>query len=121
MKRISILLFLFISLSAFSQDPYLQKPNDQAEEQAAEITENYDLQLSLTGKQKLLFQQKVAEFLIRRNKIEATLSGKEKLDALYSLQQEETAEMNDVITQPQMAVYRRVKPKIQPLETTRKE
>lgn len=121
MKKLIGLLIIFISFSAFSQDPFLQNSNPKAEQQAIEITNTYIPQLALTGKQQLLFQQKVEEFLIRRYKIEAELSGKEKLILLYQLQQEETAEMNDVLTRPQLEVYKNVKPEIQPLETVQKE
>ncbi len=121
MKKLILILSIFIGFTAFSQDPVFQKSNPKAEERAIEITNSYDLQLSLTEKQELLFQQKVAEFLIRRYKIESEFSGKEKLDLLYKLQREETAEMNDILTRPQMEVYKQVKPTIQPLETVEKE
>jgi hypothetical protein len=121
MKKLTTLIMLLLSLSAFSQDPFFQKSNEQAEKEALEITNSYDLELSLTEKQELLFQRKVEEFLIRRYKIEAEISGKEKLDLLYGLQKQETAEMNDILTRPQMEVYKQVKPTIQPLETVAKE
>lgn len=121
MKKLVGLLIIFISFSAFSQDPYLQNSNPKAEEQAIEITNKYIPELGLTGKQQLLFQQKVEEFLLRRYKIEDEFSGREKLDLLYQLQQEETAEMKDILTRPQLEVYKNVKLKIQPLETVQKE
>ncbi len=121
MKKLFLLLFVFTTLSAFSQDPFLQKSSPQAKEEAIKITNLYIPELALTGKQQLLFQQKVEEFLIRRYKIEAAFEGKEKLNLLYQLQQEETDEMKDIITRPQMNVYKKVKPKIQPLETVKKE
>lgn len=121
MKKLITILVILFTVSAFSQDPFLQKSNAEAENEAAKITDSYDLELSLTGKQELLFEQKVEEFLIRRYKIEAEMTGKEKLDFLFQLQQEETAEMNDILTRPQMEVYKQVKPNIQPLETVEKE
>ena len=121
MKKIIFILSLFIGFTAFSQDPVFQKSNANAEEEAIKITNSYDLQLSLTEKQELLFQQKVQEFLIRKSKIEDKFSGKEKLDLLYQMQQEETTEMNDILTRPQMVVYKKVKPSIQPLETVEKK
>lgn len=121
MKKLLLLLFVFTTLSAFSQDPFLQKSSPQAKEEAIKITNLYIPELALTGKQQLLFQQKVEEFLIRRYKIEAEFEGKEKLDMLFQLQQEETNEMKDIITRPQLTVYKQVKPKIQPLETVKKD
>ncbi len=121
MKKLLLLLFLFTTLTAFSQDPFLQKSSPEAEEEAIKITNLYIPELSLTGKQQLLFQQKVEEFLIRRYKIETEFEGREKLDMLYKLQQEETREMNNIITRPQLEVYKQVKPNIQPLETVKKD
>lgn len=121
MKKLLCMVFCFVALQAFSQDVYFQKPNADAKKEAIRITDAYNLELSLTGEQKLLFQQKVEEFLIRRHTIESEFSGKKKLDLLYELQQEETQEMNNIITRPQMSVYKKVKPQIQPLETVKKE
>lgn len=121
MKKILALLILLIGFTAFSQDPFLQKSNPTAREQAIEITNKYISELALTGEQQTLFQQKVEEFLIRRYKIEAEFSETEKLNLLYQLQQEETEEMNDILTRPQLKVYKQVKPEIQPLEKIQKE
>jgi len=121
MKKLLLIVLLFTSISVFSQDPYIQASRPEIEEEAIKITNLYIPELALTGKQQLLFQQKIAEFLIRRNKIEAEFEGKEKLDMLYKLQQEETHEMNNIITRPQLEVYKKVKPKIQPLETVKKK
>lgn len=121
MKKLLSIIVILYTVTAFSQDPYLQKSNADAEKEAVEITEKYNLELVLSGQQKLLFQQKVEEFLIRRYKIEAEMKGVEKLDRLYLLQQEETGEMNDILTRPQLAIYKRVKPRIQPLEIAKSE
>lgn len=121
MKKIFLLSFLFITISAFSQDPYLQKSNLKAEKEAKEITNKYIPELGLTAEQSLLFEQKIQEFLIRRYKIENELSGKEKLNLLYELQKTETAEINDILTRPQLEVYKQVKPMIQPLEQIQRE
>ncbi|HBC03077.1 MAG: hypothetical protein CL528_04470 [Aequorivita sp.] len=121
MKKIVSILILLLSISAFSQDPVFQKSYANAEEEAIKITNSYDLELSLTEKQELIFQQKVEEFLIRKSKIEDGFSGKKKLDLLYQMQQEETAEMNDILTRPQLVVYKKIKPSIQPLETVEKK
>lgn len=121
MKKIIFTLLFLINFSAFSQDPFLQNSNPQAEEEAVKITNLYIPELALSGNQQLLFQQKIEEFLIRRYKIEAEFEGREKLNMLYQLQQEETNEMKDIITRPQLEVYKKVKPKIQPLETVRKD
>lgn len=94
--------FLILSFSAFSQDPILQKSNPKAEKEAVKITNQYITELRLTGEQQVLFQQKLEEFIICRYKVETEFSVKEKLNLLYQLQQQETAEMNDILTRPQL-------------------
>lgn len=116
MKPLVIITLLFFSLQGIAQDTYFQESSKMAEEEAINITNDYNRQLALNGEQLLLFQKKVEEFLIRRYKIESDFSGKEKLDMLYAMQLEETAEMNDVLTRPQLQVYKKIKPQIQPLE-----
>ena len=121
MKNYIIIALLFIGVQSFAQDPYFQQSNPEMKAEAIKITDTYDLQLALSGKERLLFQQKVEEFLIRRSQIEKALSGKEKLNYLYDMQLEETEEMNDILTRPQLKVYKRIKPSIQPLEIVRKK
>ncbi|MAP81166.1 MAG: hypothetical protein CL526_08765 [Aequorivita sp.] len=121
MKKLFTIIVLFIGVTTYSQDPLLQNSNAKVEMEAKELTNQYTAKLSLTGEQQLLFEQKVAEFLISRNKIEAKYSGKEKLNKLYKLQKEETAEMNDILTRPQLEVYKRVKLKFQPLDEVKTE
>lgn len=121
MKKLVIVSLLLISIKGFSQDTFFQKSNPKAKKEAIRITNDYDRQLAMDGEQQLLFQKKVEEFLIRRYKIEKELTGEEKLDNLLALQQEETAEMNDILTIAQLTVYKKVKPEIQPLEIVSKE
>lgn len=116
MKAITYLLVLLFSTSLLAQDPMLQKPNESLDEMAKELTFEYNKHLGLNGEQIGLFEIKVEEFLIRRHKIEKQLDGREKLRALYTLQEQETKEMANVLTRPQMDVYIKVKPDIQPLE-----
>ncbi|WP_152558119.1 hypothetical protein [Altibacter lentus] len=115
MKKILLVLTLLFSVSALSQDAFLQKDNDQLEVEADKITEAYNAQLALSSKQELLFKNKIEEFLIRRQKIEKAYTGKEKLDQLVILQQNETAEMGDILTGPQLDLYKKLKPTLQPV------
>lgn len=122
MKNLFSILALFISITAFSQDPFLQKSNPEAKKEAVKLTDRYNQELALSGDQILLFQQKVEEFLIRRQEIEAAgFAGKTKLDQLYKNQQEETADMQDILTHQQLQVYKQVKPNIQPLEIVKQK
>ena len=97
------------------QDPILQKDNETLEEIAFNITEAYNKELGLTGKQVTLFQKKVEEYLIREERVHQSLTGKTKLNRLYALRQLETKEMGNILTRPQLARYKKLKPTIQPL------
>jgi len=99
-----------------AQDTYFQDSTLRIQEKAQKVTDQYNDELALTAKQDLLFQKKVEEFLIRRNKIETTLVGKEQLDALYKMQVQETKEMGDILTRPQMDLYKKIKSTIQPIK-----
>lgn len=119
MKNLVVLVLFFISASAFSQDPFLQESNPEASKVAIKLTDEYNRDLALTGEQQVLFQQKVEEFLIRRNEIEKKYSGREKLNMLLAMQREETKEMHDILTEPQMIYYKKAKPSLQPLESVK--
>ncbi|WP_133240859.1 hypothetical protein [Marixanthomonas spongiae] len=115
MKKLILLLTLFIGFAAQAQDPFLQKDADDYEIRADALTETYNAELALTSKQELLFKKKIEEFLPRYDKIRQNLEGREKLNSLLSLGEEESAEMRDILTQPQFDLYVRLKEKIQPL------
>ncbi|WP_299336546.1 hypothetical protein [uncultured Psychroserpens sp.] len=116
MKKLILLLISLITYNTYAQDSMLQSNNEQLEDKAVKITQTYSDQLSLTGKQFMLFQKTVEEFLIRREKIENAYKGKEKLKLLYEMQEVETKEMNDILTRPQLDLYKKIKLEIQPLD-----
>ncbi|MCX7548094.1 hypothetical protein OS188_09030 [Xanthomarina sp. F1114] len=117
MKRsLLFTLLLIITTNLLAQDPYLQKSDNSLKDEVSTITNAYNKEIALDGKQLGLFEIKVEEFLIRRKKIESLLEGKEKLKTLYKLQEEETLEMQDILTHNQLQVYKEVKPRIQPIE-----
>jgi hypothetical protein len=115
MKPIVTLIFALVSFHLFAQDPFLQKDYDSYEGRADAITEVYNSELALSSKQELLFKNKVAEFLPRYDKIREAYEGREMLNRLQSLGEEESAEMHDILTQPQFRLYVRMKEKVQPL------
>lgn len=104
-----------------AQDAFFQNSNENVRSEAIRITTEYNRELAFSGEQELLFRQKVAEFLIRKNEIEKAFSGQKKIDLLSALQREETREMNDILTRLQMEFYRKVKPQIQPVKTVEKK
>lgn len=115
MRTILFIFSLFLTFNLSAQDPILQKDNEVLEAIATKITKTYDDQLGLDGKQFILFEKKVEEYLIREEKIHSKFKGEEKLDMLYKLREAETMEMRNVLTQPQFDLYKRIKPQIQPL------
>lgn len=121
MKRYTTLLLVFMTTTLFAQDPYLQQPDPELDKQAKELTIEYDQKLGLTADQALRFEIKVEEFLIRAKKIRNELTGKEKLDALALLQVREMQEMGDILTQPQLDLYKKIRPTLQPLDVVEKD
>ncbi len=115
MKKILLVLLLLITTGMFAQDPMLQKDNEEMEARAEWLTQQYNEELALTPKQQLLFQKKVEEFLIRAESIRMKTEGKNEMDALAELQIQEITEMNNVLTQPQMDVYKKLRPVMQPI------
>jgi hypothetical protein len=115
MKFFTCVIISLLCLSINAQDPILQKSNETLEEVAQRITKSYDDYIALDGNQFILFRKKVEEFLIREERIHAQFTGKEKLDELAKLRAAETLEMRNILTQPQLTVYKKVKPEIQPL------
>ncbi|MCK8481887.1 hypothetical protein [Psychroserpens algicola] len=120
MKYLITLFIIVLPIIGFAQDPMLQNDTDELEDQATQITQQYNNELALTSKQFVLFQKKVEEFLIRRETIETKYKGKEKLDLLFTMQEVETREMNDILTRPQLNLYKKIKAKIQPLSVVDK-
>lgn len=114
-KIIVLLLMILMGFHVQAQDPMLQFNNEKLEEVAYDVTTAYNKHLGLDGRQVTLFQKKVEEFLIREEKIHQRYSGKEKLDLIAELRKAETMEMQNILTQPQMTVYKKWKPTIQPL------
>lgn len=117
MRLLSILLLvLFCSTPINAQD--IESKYDQQdtfEEAAINLTDRYDNELAFTADQRILFQKKVEAFLIRSQEVRDAYSGKKELDELYLLQQEEIAEMSDILTQIQWRSYVEIRSHIQPL------
>jgi len=115
MKKFITILTLLIGFTAFSQDPFLQKDSDNYEIRADALTETYNAELALTSKQELLFKKKIEEFLPRYDAIRESHEGREKLNRILSLGEEESAEMRNILTKPQFELYVKLKERIQPL------
>ncbi|WP_178988479.1 hypothetical protein [Winogradskyella schleiferi] len=115
MKTTLFILTLLFTFNLSAQDPILQKNNEALQATATKIAKTYDDQISLDGKQFILFEKKIEEFLIKEEDIHENFEGEEKLNLLYKLRKAETMEMRNILTQPQFDLYRRIKPQLQPL------
>lgn len=117
MKYIIYITFAFWTLQATAQDPYLQNSTQESEYTSEEITKQYRGKLGMPVDQTTRFMNKIEEFVLRKQKIEALdVSVAEKLDLLQQLSDQETAEMGNILTRRQLRKYRRLKKKIQPVQ-----
>lgn len=98
-----------------AQDVYTQENTEIHDVEAERITKEYNKQLSLDANQFVLFEKKIEEFLIKRAKIEKDYAAKDKLYMLFRMQARETVEMKNILTRPQLKVYKRIKSDIQPI------
>ncbi|WP_031425614.1 hypothetical protein [Flavimarina sp. Hel_I_48] len=80
------------------------------------LTQNYTEKLVLTGKQEVIFKEKLQTFYLEKEQLRQEMKGEDKLRALYELGKQENGEMRDVLTQEQFDLYLRTKPSLQPLE-----
>ena len=115
MKTTVFIITMLFTFHISAQDPIMQKDNEALEAIATKITKTYDDQLALDGKQFVLFEKKVEEYLIREEKIHEKFTGETKLNMLYKLRKAETMEMRNVLTKPQFDLYKRIKSQVQPL------
>ncbi|WP_179007018.1 hypothetical protein [Winogradskyella forsetii] len=115
MKTTLFIITLLFTFNLSAQDPILQKDHEALQVTATKIAKTYDDQIGLDGKQFILFEKKIEEFLIKEEEIHENYEGEEKLDLLYKLRKAETMEMRNILTQPQFDLYRRIKPQLQPL------
>ncbi|WGK64472.1 hypothetical protein [Croceiramulus getboli] len=114
---ITLILFAIFSIhTVTAQDVYLQGEVPEAiDEQARKLTDRYISELAISGEMQPIFEQKVVEFLMRREEVKEKYEGKAMLDRLFLLSKEENGEMRNILTQPQLRRYRRIKKKIQPI------
>lgn len=109
-------MFGFLALSGNAQDTFFQKGNETSEERARLLTEAYQPELVMTGDQTLLFEKKLEEFLIREEEIKGLdVSPEDKLVLLTQLSEQQTAEMSNILTRPQLKRFTKVKYKLQPI------
>lgn len=117
MKTLLTVTFLLMTSFGYAQYPKMEATSDRIKTKAHELTTEYNKQLVLTGEQIPLFEETVEDYLVKAETISNTLDGKAELDALLELSVKETLRMNDILTQPQYRLYKKIKLKLQPLKT----
>lgn len=117
---ITILTFLMASYT-FAQYPQVASDNGNTKYQAEQLTGKYNSQLALTGIQIPLFKEVVEKYIILANEAKEQYDGKQELEVLLELQARETLQMNDILTQPQYRLYKKLKFDYQPLKTVEPE
>ncbi len=112
------LLFLAISQLILVQETYSQDDSgNKIEKLAKDLVRKYQSQLVMNKDQLRLFEEKVTEFLSRAEKIRnLDIPDSEKTHMLSLLHEQETAEMDGILTRPQLKRYQRMKPLLQPIE-----
>ena len=116
-----LIILLFAGIQVFSQESFFEESTPETKEQAIKLTDEYNKELALDTEQIVSFQQKVEEFLLRRNEIDQEFSGKARLYNLVKLQEEQYTEMHNILTQSQLEAYKKYYSIIQPIGMDTKE
>ncbi|MGB3774891.1 MAG: hypothetical protein WA951_06505 [Leeuwenhoekiella sp.] len=111
LKVLSILMIL-----CFNFHLKAQVPTQKQDSIINTLTENYTQKLVLTGKQEVIFKEKLQSYYLEKETLRKEMRGENKLKALYDLGKQEDGAMRNVLTQEQFDLYLRIKPSLQPLE-----
>jgi len=117
LRFFSVLFFLLLAPSLFSQTYYALQIDRNIRFKAADITAKYQPRLVMGPEQALEFQSTVARFLVKKKAVEEddTLSPMAKYELLKQLSSRETSEMADVLESYRWQEYMRIKNEIQPI------
>ncbi|HEA29109.1 MAG TPA: hypothetical protein ENH91_03805 [Leeuwenhoekiella sp.] len=113
-KKISV--FTVFVMCSFCGSLYAQIATVQQDSIINTLTESYTEKLALTGKQEVIFKEKLQTFFMEKEQLRQEMRGKDKLKALYELGKQENGKMRNVLTEEQFDLYLRLKPSLQPLE-----
>ena len=117
MKQLLIAIFFLSTIFSYGQNNVYQDSDDSAEKKAKDLAYKYDKQLGLTEKQLLSMEKKIEEFLIKEMKIrESKMTVENKIIALKQNWANESADMTDILTQPQFDLYKKLKVDYQPID-----
>jgi len=115
MKKITTLFIgalVLICTSAAAQ----QMNKAQADQKAQQVLNQYQADLELTIEQVSDFHQNISMYLLKRNEIEnKAMAPDAQKSAIKALSTEETTKMASILNPHQLKLYKKLKPKIQPL------
>ncbi len=115
MKKFTSLFFsafLLICTSAVAQ----QMDKAQADQKAQQLLNQYQADLELTIEQVTDFHHTISSYLMKRDEIEnKALAPEAQKSALSALSNEETTKMSSILNPQQFKLYKKLKPKIQPM------
>jgi outer membrane lipoprotein-sorting protein len=115
MKRFFTLIFgalVLLSTSAAAQ----QMSQAQADQKAQQLLNQYQADLELTIEQVSSFHKTISSYLMKRNEIEnKSLAPAARKSALTTLSNEETSKMAAILNPHQLKLYKKAKPKVQPM------
>lgn len=117
MKYFVAFILILTTTFTFAQFPQTGTTSDRVEAMANILTDSYNKELVLSGVQIPLFKEVVEKYIIMSEDVIEKMDGREELDALVELQARETLEMNDILTQIQYRMYKKVKYNLQPVKT----
>ncbi|WP_209310120.1 hypothetical protein, partial [Salinimicrobium oceani] len=106
-KLILLISIAFLtSAITYSQTRTQPEASQELEEAAKEQVEYWENELSLTAKQSLLMEDKIIEFVFKKDKVvQSDLAKEETSRRLVELQELENKDMRDILTKPQFDRY----------------
>lgn len=114
MKKITILFFGALFLIGTSAVAQLDKV--EADQKAQQLLNRYQADLELTIEQVNDFHQTISSYLIKRDAVKNKAQAPDaRKSALSALSKEETTKMASILNPHQLKLYKKLKPKIQPL------
>lgn len=120
MKTLSTIIILLFTTFAFAQYPDTTRGNQETREEAKRLTGIYDQQLGLDGTQLPIFEEKLEDYLVLAERAKSNFEGREELDALTELMVRETLDMQEILTRPQLIVYKKIRQDVQPIKVVEK-
>ncbi|MEN8790018.1 MAG: hypothetical protein ABF293_06260 [Flavobacteriaceae bacterium] len=115
MKKITTLFIGALVLLCTSVSAQ-QMNKAQADQKAQQVLNQYQADLELTIEQVTDFHHTISMYLLKRNEIEnKAMAPDAQKSALSAISNEETTKMASILNSHQLKLYKKLKPKIQPM------